>query len=417
MTTTKNRPREMNEQAASNETPAPGSYAVSELDPFATEFLSEPYPYHRQLRDAGPVVYLQRYSIWALPRYTEVRAALEDWQTFCSSRGGGLTDFKKEKPWRPPSIILEADPPLHSQTRAVLSKVLSKPALEKLRGSFTTAANKLVDELLVRTTFDAIGDLAELYPLSVFPDAVGLTKEGRQNLLPYGDMAFNAFGPRNELFEASFRNARPVVQWIGEQCRRESLTSDGFGARIYAAADDGEISEEQAGLLIRSLLTAGLDTTIFGLGAALYCFASNPDQWRLLREEPKLVRPAFEEVIRYISPVQTFFRTTTREVQLSGVNLPEGEKVLLLLASANRDPRHWDRPDKFDIRRNVSGHVGFGYGIHMCVGQMVARMEAEILLTALAEKVASIEMAGEPRWRINNTLHGIDSLPVTVTAE
>jgi hypothetical protein len=129
-----------------------------------------------------------------------------------------------------------------------------------------------------------------------------------------------------------------------------------------------------------------------------------------------LARPAFEEVIRYASPVQTFFRTTTKAVEVAGVHLDEGQKVLLFLAAANRDPRKWQDPGKFDIRRKTLGHVGFGYGIHTCVGQMVARLEAQSLLTVLARKVESIELTGEPTWRLNNTIRGLDTLPLALRA-
>ncbi|RYF63503.1 MAG: cytochrome P450, partial [Comamonadaceae bacterium] len=127
-------------------------------------------------------------------------------------------------------------------------------------------------------------------------------------------------------------------------------------------------------------------------------------------------RNAFEEAVRYESPVQTFFRTTTRDVEISGYHVGEGEKVLMFLAAANRDPRRWAEPDRYDITRKTSGHVGFGSGIHMCVGQLVARLEGEVMLSALARKVASIEITGEPTRRFNNTLRGLESLPVKLTA-
>jgi cytochrome P450 len=387
-----------------------------DIDPFSIEFLSDPYPQHEQLRDAGPVVWLERYDVVAMARYTQVRDALQDWKTFCSGRGAGLTDFARDNPWRPPSIILEADPPLHTRTRGVLAKVLAKGALERWREVFTRKADALVRELVVRGEIDAVRDLAEAYPISVFPDAIGLREDGRENLLPYGNMAFNAFGPRNELFEKSFVDAQKVIGWVTAQCRREALTPDGIGAEVYKAADEAAISEEEAGLLVRSLLTAGLDTTIFGIGAALYCFAKSPAEWQVLRSDSQKARGAFEEVIRFISPVQTFFRTTTSTVEVGGVRIPADQKVILFLAAANRDPRHWQAPDRFDISRKTLGHVGFGFGIHACVGQMVARLEAEILLTALARSVASIELAGEPVWRLNNTLHGVDRLPVRLHA-
>jgi hypothetical protein len=199
-----------------------------------------------------------------------------------------------------------------------------------------------------------------------------------------------------------------------DNCRREALRPGGFGAQIWAVADAGKIPEEWAALLVRSLLTAGLDTTVNGIAAAIYGLASHPDQWSALREDPSLAAPAFEEAVRWESPVQTFFRTTTREVEVGGVRIPDGEKVLLFLGAANRDPRRWTNPDRFDIRRNASGHVGFGMGIHRCVGQTVSRVEAEIVLAALAQRVERIEITGQPRRRPNNTLHAWSSLPVTV---
>lgn len=389
---------------------------VSDLDPFALDFLEDPYPGHEILRESGPVVWLEKYGVFAMARYQQVRAVLADWETFCSGRGVGLTDFATESPWRPPSLILEADPPLHTRTRGVLIKLLSKPALQQLSGQFKDTADELVDRLLDKGELDAVQDLAEAFPLSVFPDTIGLQKEGRENLLPYGDMAFNAFGPRNELFERSFANAQPVVQWITDQCQRSALAPGGIGEQIYKAADEDVITEREAGLLVRSLLTAGLDTTIFGIGAVLYCFARFSDQWAILRESPKLVRGAFEEALRFVSPVQTFMRTTTKSTNVAGVEIPEGQKVVLFLASANRDPRQWKNPDRFDICRKTIGHVGFGHGIHVCVGQMLARLEAQVLLTSLAERVESIELIGEPKWRLNNTLHGLDSLPIRLVA-
>lgn len=396
--------------------PRPDNCPTSEVDPFALDFLETPYPYHAALREAGPAVWIEKYDVVAMARYQEVRAALTDWETYCSSRGVGLTDFATEDPWRPPSIILEADPPLHTKTRGVLMKVLSKPALQALTEGFRKKADKLVARLVDKGEIDAVHDLAEAFPLSVFPDAIGLCEDGRENLLPYGNMAFNAFGPRNELFEEAFANAQPVVQWITDQCRREALAPGGIGRDIYKAADEGTVTEEEAGMLVRSLLTAGLDTTIFGIGAALYCFASFPDQWTVLREDPKLVRGAFEEALRYVSPVQTFMRTTTCPVNVGDIDIPEGQKVLLFLASANRDPLQWDDPDRFDIRRRTLGHVGFGHGIHVCVGQMLARLEAQVLLASLLEHVERIELIGEPEWRLNNTLHGVDRLPVRLHA-
>jgi cytochrome P450 len=152
------------------------------------------------------------------------------------------------------------------------------------------------------------------------------------------------------------------------------------------------------------------------IAAAIYALASHPEQWSLLRQEPSLANLAFEETVRWESPVQTFFRTTMHEVEVAGVRIPAGEKVLLFLGAANHDPRRWTDPNRFDIRRNASGHVGFGMGIHRCVGQTVARVEAEIVLTALARRVERIEITGQLQRKPNNTLRAWSSLPVTVYA-
>jgi 4-methoxybenzoate monooxygenase (O-demethylating) len=386
-----------------------------DVDPFAIEFFADPFPTHEVLREAGPVVYLDKWNVYGVARYAEVHAVLNDPLTFCSSRGVGLSDFKKEKPWRPPSLILEADPTAHTRTRAVLSRVLSPSVMKQVRDGFTAAAEARVNALLDKRSFDAIEDLAEAYPLSVFPDALGLKAEGREHLLPYASLVFNAFGPPNQLRQDAIERSAPHQAYIAEQCQRENLAPGGFGACIHARVDEGDISAAEAPLLVRSLLSAGLDTTVNGLGAAIYCLARFPDQWQLLRDNPALARNAFEEAVRFESPVQTFFRTTTREVELGGAPIGEGEKVLMFLGAANRDPRRWDTPDSYDINRRTSGHVGFGSGIHMCVGQLVARLEGEVMLQALARRVAKIEIAGEPKRRFNNTLRGLDSLPVTIT--
>jgi 4-methoxybenzoate monooxygenase (O-demethylating) len=398
--------------AAAPQPEAPTGLPQSDIDPFSHEFFDDPYAAHQALREAGPVVWLKRYGIYAVARHQEVLAVLQDWQTFCSSRGVGLSDFAKEKPWRPPSLVLETDPPEHDRARAVLNRVLSPAAMKELRAGFAAAAETMVRQVAAREVIDAIPELAEAFPLSVFPDAVGLPRVGREHLLPYASLAFNAFGPPNELRRRALERAAPHVAWVTEHCARDKLSPDGFGARVHAAADSGQVTPAEATLLVRSLLTAGLDTTVNGIGAALYCLARFPEQWEKLRRDPSLARNAFEEAVRFESPVQTFFRTTTKPAVLGGVAIPEGQKVLMLLGAANRDPRRWDDPDAYDVTRRTSGHVGFGAGVHMCVGQLLARLEGEVLLAALARAVAAIEIAGPVERAYNNTLRGLASLPI-----
>jgi cytochrome P450 len=386
---------------------------TSDADPFSHEVLEDPLPMHEELREAGPVVYLTRYDVYALARYEQVHAALTDWQDLSSSAGVGLSNFRYEKPWRPPSLLLEADPPRHDAPRRVLSKILGPRALRRLRDRWFADAEVLVDEVLANgTEFDAVESLGSVFPLRVFPDAVGLLPDGRDNLLPYGDHAFNAFGPANDLVAKGEPRVAELSAWVSSRCAREALSDDGFGAQIWAASDRGEITPEQAPLIVRSLLTAGVDTTVHGISAVLYGLATHPGEWQRLRENPSLARVAFDEAVRWESPVQTFFRTATRDVQFGGGTVPDGSKILMFLAAANRDPRHWADPDRFDLTRDPSGHVGFGMGLHQCVGQHVARLEAEAVLAALARRVESFELAGPPRRHHNNTLRALDSLPL-----
>ncbi|NMI02203.1 cytochrome P450 [Pseudonocardia acidicola] len=385
---------------------------VSDLDPFSREFLDDPYPAHAALRDAGPVVRLARYDIWATARHEPVHTALLDPEAFCSAAGVGISDFRKEEPWRPPSLLLEADPPEHTRARRVVNGVLSAAAIRRLTEAFTGAADELVAKLAHGGVIDGMAELARVYPLQVFSDAVGLPAEGREKLLVYGNMVFNTFGPRNELFTAAVADAGPIRDWIMQHCEAEHLAPGGMGAQIHERAAQEGFTPAEAAMLVRSFLSAGVDTTVHGLGNALLCLAAHPGQYDVLRAGPDRARAAFEEVLRFEAPVQTFFRTTTREVDLDGVAIPAGEKVLLFLGAANRDPRHWDDPDIFDIDRRATGHVGFGFGIHACVGMAMARLEGEAVLSALARRVARIEPAGTPERMHNNTLRGLASLPL-----
>jgi 4-methoxybenzoate monooxygenase (O-demethylating) len=394
-----------------------GNAPVLDDDPFAHEVLADPDPFHERMREAGPVAYLERYGVWAMARHAEVTDALSDWETFSSAAGVGLADFRKEPPWRPPSLLLEADPPAHTGARKPMLHIMTPNMAKTLRVAFDGPAEELAEALVARQGFDGVGDLAEIYPIRVFADAVGLPDAGRHHLLPYAAMVFNAFGPRNDLFEAAFAGAGPVVEWITAVCQREVLAAGGLGAQIWEAVDRGEITDQQAPLLVRSLLAAGLDTTVYGIGNALYSLATNPAQYELLHADPTLAKAAFEESLRYESPVQTFFRTTTRDVEVDGILIPAQEKVLLFLGAANRDPRRWgEDASRYDIRRRTAGHVAFGHGIHVCVGQFIARLEGELVLAALARRASRLDLAGEPVAKLNNTLKGFRHLPLRATA-
>lgn len=385
------------------------------IDPFADAFLGDPYAHHAEIRDSGPAVWIPAYGIYAMGRYQEVVAALKDTAVFCSSRGVGLSDFAKEKPWRPPSLLLETDPPVHDRTRGIMNKVASLVSLKALQPEWAAKANALAEGLVAQRKFDAIVDLAEVYPLSVFPDMIGVPTQGREHLLAYAAASFNAFGPRNALFSETSAAAHDAIEWVEMACKRDNLAKGGWGAAVYAAADAGDCTAAEAERLVRSFLSAGVDTTVNGIGNLMLALVTHPDQWAALRADPALVPRAFEEALRWDSTAQVFFRTTTREVTVGSTNIPAGAKVLLMLGAANRDPRKWgDDANAFRIGRPASGHVAFGFGLHQCLGQMVARMEARMVLDALIPRIAAMRLSAPPVRRLNNTLHALASLPIKV---
>lgn len=390
------------------------SRIVCDLDPFSPEFRADPYARYAQMRALGPVLWLERYGIWAVTSYAAVKACLLDHETFSNAGGGGLANYFVDPPWRRPSIILEVDPPEHGRTRNVLLRVLSRPVLQKLKSGFEHHAAALVARALEAGTVDAIPDLVQPFPLTVFGDAVGLAREDRHVLLQYGAMVFGAFGPPTAWHRELMKDAEAVGDWIWSRCGRDSLAADGLGADIYARADAGDIDEEEARLLVRSLLSAGVDTTIDSIGLALRCLMDHPEQFDLLREDPGLARGAFEEAARYDSSSQSLIRTTLHPTEFFGAGIGRFDKVMVFLGSAGRDPAYWDQPDVFDIRRQHAGQVGYGVGIHGCVAQMMARLEGQVFFEALARQARRLEPAGPSQLRLNPGLRGLSSLPLAL---
>lgn len=388
------------------------SIAVLDVDPYDDGILTAPHSYWRDLRAAGEVVYIPRYGVLAVGRYDTTRITFSDHERFVSSRGVGLLDFTIGKPWRPPSIILEVDPPDHTRTRTIMARVLSPKVVKGLEEMFRETAERLVDEALDKGEIDGVTELAELFPTSVFPRAVGMTEVDVRNLVDYGAMAFNALGPDNAIRRAALERAPEVVDWITSACARERLDGAGLGALVYRAADEGLIRADEAAMLVRSFLSAGVDTTVTGIGNALWCFSRNCGEWDRLRADPGQSRAAFEEVLRYTSPVHTFARTANVDTEIAGHPVREGTKILCALGSANMDPDKWGDPEVFRIDRRPTGHLAFGAGIHGCVGQVLARGELEAVLSVMARRVRRIEPAGEAIWRPNNAIHALASLPL-----
>jgi cytochrome P450 len=381
---------------------------TSDLDLFSREVIADPQRWDAELRELGPVVHMTAYDdLWVSGRHAPIHEMYRDPETFSSTQPA----FAKAGP----SILLSEDPPEHTRVRAVIQRALSPRVMKEMASTFEREAHALVDRLLAGggpVEVDGHVDLAKRYVLKVFPDVLGLGEEGRENLIEFGHAQFNAFGPENEIYRESIEEAREVFAWIAAHTKREAIAPGGLADEMYLAADRGELTSEEAELLVRTLYAAGADTTIFALGNILRAFVAFPEQWDALRADPSLARGAFEEGVRYDNPARYTRRRTTRPVELDGVPLPADAKILILHGPAGRDPRRWEDPLRFDITRRASGHLGFGFGIHACVGQALSRLEGASLLGALAARVERIELAGTPRTIVNMAVHGHESLPL-----
>ena len=383
-----------------------------DVDPFSRESVRNARAIDDRLRELAPVVRLPRENITMLARHEHVAAGLKDWKSFSST----------SRPWHDPNsvrpeLLLTDDPPKHTRVRAVVANVLTPRALSHMAEAFRRDARTIVDGLRPREggIIDAVDDITQPFVYKVLPDLIGLPLQGREHMYAFGNMVWATMGPMNELFHEAMKNTEAVIAWAGQCCNRENLAPGSLGMAMYEAADRSEITAQEATLLVGILLSAAADTTVLTLANTIRAFAEFPDQYRLVRSDPTLIRAAFEESLRWDSPSRMAGRIAMKDVEIEGYVIPAGERCGLMFAAANRDPRRWEAPDRFDVRRNNRDNLGFGYGVHACVGRVLALLEAEALLQALTESIEHFQLAGEPEPWMTTIGHGPIRLPIKVT--
>ena len=381
-----------------------------DADLYAADALADPYDHYRNLRDLGPVVHLSAHDVHVVARDAEVRAVLEDPETFCSGQGVGLNEFINEGGR---GTTLMSDGEQHRRLRAVVGRPLTPKALAELRPDAEVLAAELADGLVARGGFDAVADLAEVLPARWVPDLLGWPAEGRDRLLDWAAATFDCLGPLNERVAAAGEDLLAMTAYA-QHVASSTLPEGSMAAGILAAAARGDLEPEQCPMAIIDYLGPSLDTTVAALGNAVWLFATHPEQWSRLRREPERIKQACNEVLRIESPISGFTRVTTRPAELGGVGLPADTRVLVSFASANRDERRWDAPEVFDITRNSAGQLGFGAGVHACVGMGLARLEMTAVLGALLARVERFELSGPPVRKANNLIRSFAELPVTV---
>ncbi|VTU19022.1 Biotin biosynthesis cytochrome P450 [Variovorax sp. SRS16] len=402
----------MNHAATTDMADAP----VLDEDPFSDENIANPYPLFERMREMGPAVFVAPHGYYAVTRHAEAGIVASDHTRFTVEGGVGMSDIRKPGAWRTRSPISEIDPPEHTRVRAALQKILSPLVVKTWKDKFAQRAEEIAEQAVARGRIDGVADITEAFVLEVFPAVLGIDVPPERIKLT-GELNFNQLGPNNERVARTLRRAAPIMDWYQQVLQRDHMRPGGFAEKIYEAEDAGDFDAGTAPLHVRSFFRAGVDTTIAGIGSTLKLLSEHPEQLALVKANPTLLKSAFEEALRMESPAQVMFRTTTGEVELGGVRLRADTKVGYHMGAANRDPRQWEDPDRYDVTRQTAGvHRAFGVGAHVCIGQMISRLEAESILGALIRRVQRIEPAGEARWRPVNTLRTLDVLPLTLVA-
>jgi len=380
---------------------------ISDVDLFADDVLLDPYPTYARLREFGPVVHLPTNGVYALTRYDTVRSALGDWETFSSAHGIGFNPMVNEAL---AGTSLASDPPAHTALRAALTENLSPRALRGLKAQIDAKADALVAELVESGSFEAIDGLARALPLEIVADLVGFTGKVRGHMLTWGKAANQVIGPLNQRTSDSFPIAGELYAWCAAVAK-DDLAEGSIGRGIFEAEERGAIPPGSAGPIIHQYLAAGVENTVSAIGNIIALFAAHPDQLALVRKDLSLVPAAFNEVLRFWSPLNVWGRETTRDAEIEGVVIPAESRVAVLLGSGNRDPRHYADPDEFTVERNPVDHLALGYGVHGCAGQGLARLEAHAVIDSLARRVERFVVGPETRVP-HNVTRSIDSLPV-----
>lgn len=375
------------------------------MDLFADDVLDDPYPTLRALRDTGSFVWLDEHDLFAVTRYDDVKRVLVDDETYVSGRGVGFNDFVNTA-GRGTTLMSDGDE--HRKQREIIGRPLTPRSLADLRPEAQAIADALVDRLVEVGRFDAVTDLAEVLPSKWVPDLLGWPDDEREHLVEWAADQFDGLGPMNDRAIAAGEGIMGLSA-LAQRLAATELPEGCFGARIQRAAAAGEIEPARCPMLFTDYLAPSVDTTISAIGNALWLFATHPDQWALLRAEPGRVKAAFNEALRLETPISSFTRVAAVDA-----DVPAGSRVLVSFASANRDERRWEDPDRFDITRESAGQLAFGYGEHACVGMGLARLEGAAVLTALIERVPTIELTSPPIRKRNNLIRSFSSVPVAV---
>jgi cytochrome P450 PksS len=399
----------------------------------ASEFKADPFPIYRRLREESPVHRVKLpngQSAWLVTRYDDVVRVLTD-DRFAKDAFRVLSkDQLEASPWLTKLLtpllmplarhMLNRDPPDHTRLRALVQQAFSPRLVEGMRGRIQTLAEELLNRAKSRGRMDLIADYALPIPTTVIAEMLGVPIRDRHKFHRWSSALLLAGASRFGLLWAmpsALRFMRYIRQLI--KIRRADLRDDLISALITAKEASERLNDDELLSMILLLIVAGHETTVNLIASGMLALLQHPDQLERLRNDPALIRPAVEELLRFTAPVETATeRFATEDMEVAGVKIAHGDLVLAAIASANRDERQFQNPDALDIAREPNRHLAFGQGIHFCLGASLARLEGQLAINALLAGTHDLRLAVDPaklRWRSGLVLRGLTALPISFT--
>jgi pimeloyl-[acyl-carrier protein] synthase len=388
------------------------------FDPRSPAFRANPYPYYDMLRSAAPVLYWDVWGIWFLSRYDDCSALLRD-----SRLGHGEMGFEPPEEQRAlfemqGHWMLIKNPPDHTRLRGLVHKAFTPRIVEQMRGRIQAITDGLLDRVQAAGHADVIADLAYPLPVTVIAEMLSIPPEDHEQFHDWSDALAHSLDLTDDpqVYNRASHAAVELTKYLREIVarRRRQPGDDLLSALIEAEEGGGRLTEDELYATVALLLLAGHETTINLIGNGVLALLRNPDQLRRIRENPALIRPAIEELLRYDGPVQMTSRVALENLEIRGQTIRAGQQVAFLLGAANHDPERFAAPQKLDVGREPNQHLAFANGIHYCLGAPLARLEGQIAISALLGRMPELALATEaPEYRDNFVLRGLRSLPVT----
>ena len=390
----------------------PGTAPVCDVDFYGSDTIADPVSAYAAMLDLGPVVWLSKNNLHAICGHSELVAALRNHECFQSGKGVSVDESVNKLLI---GSTLHSDPPQHDVTRKITFAPLSPKQIRHVRDRINERAEQLAKNVVAKKSFDAATDLAPHLPLSVVRDLVGLGDYGKDNMLDWGAATFELMGDPGLRRTDAIDKLKSLRAFLEDPETLNNLSTDGWARRATQSGIESGMDPARASELMRDYIAPSLDTTISAIGFGIMLFAQNPDQWDKLRDNRELMKNAIEEIVRLNTPIRAFTRYVSQSTEVAGTTIEKNTRVLMAFGAANRDSSRFPNPNDFDIERKTTGHVGFGQGVHACLGMNLARLEMECLFNALADRVKHFELTGPVIPGVNSTIYSLANIPVSVS--